>query len=371
MEIVIIGAGLAGLSCGLLLNKKGFDVTIIEKQKAPAHKVCGEYISNEVLPFLRTLGIDVSQLNPSRITDLELTTSGGRRFTAPLHLGGFGLSRYQFDNLLYRKALESGIAIHTSKVNDVTFDGQKFELSLADNSRLKAGVVIGAYGKRSNIDQRFGRRFFYNRSPFMGVKYHIRTDLAPTLIQLHNFDGGYCGVCKIEDDKYNLCYLTANKHLKRYGTLTNMHQEVLFKNQYVKRLFEDADFVSPKPQVINEISFERKTLVENHILFCGDAAGMISPLCGNGMAMAIHSGKILAETVADHLRWDPRCKDRQKLESAYKQRWQSQFAFRLAMGRIIQNLFLKQHTADYSLAAFNTFPALAGMLEKQTHGKPF
>ena len=70
-----------------------------------------------------------------------------------------------------------------------------------------------------------------------------------------------------------------------------MERQVLLKNPHLKRIFSEADFVFGRPEVINEISFETKDPVENHILMAGDAAGMITPVCGNGMAIAIHSGK--------------------------------------------------------------------------------
>ena len=49
-KIVIIGGGLAGLTAGIHLSKIGLSVQIFEKNDFPKHKVCGEYISNEVLP---------------------------------------------------------------------------------------------------------------------------------------------------------------------------------------------------------------------------------------------------------------------------------------------------------------------------------
>ena len=57
-DVVILGGGLAGLIASLILTQNGYDVVLIEKKTYPFHKVCGEYISNEVLPYLNSLGID-------------------------------------------------------------------------------------------------------------------------------------------------------------------------------------------------------------------------------------------------------------------------------------------------------------------------
>src|SRR5690606_28139952 len=152
----------------------------------------------------------------------------------------------------------------------------------------------------SNLDRQLNRKFFFKRSPYIGVKYHIRTDFPSDLIALHNFKDGYCGISKIEDDQYCLCYLSSRSNLKDHGNIKEMEENVLFRNNNLKYIFENSDFLYNKSEVINEICFEKKEAVYDHLLFCGDAAGMISPLCGNGMAMAIHSAKILSELISRH-----------------------------------------------------------------------
>ncbi|MEO8795711.1 MAG: NAD(P)/FAD-dependent oxidoreductase [Daejeonella sp.] len=369
-KVVIIGGGLAGLTCAILLKRNGYEVTVIEKKKYPFHRVCGEYVSNEVLPFLKSIRIKVGQLNPSLIDQLEVTSVSGKSLKSILPLGGFGLSRYQFDNLLYENAEQLGVNFIFEKVIDIRFCENKFEIQLANNQTLEAPLAIAAYGKRSNLDQKLSRSFFYNRSPYLGVKYHIKTELPSNLIRLDNFEGGYCGVCKIEDEKYSLCYLSENANLKKCGSIQEMEEQVLFKNPKLKYLFNNSEFMFDKPEVINEISFERKTLVENHLLFCGDSAGMITPLCGNGMAIAIHSGKILAESIARFAKKDKDL-NREALESDYIQNWESQFSLRLKTGRFIQRLFGSNLVSNISISALNNFPSITKLLVKKTHGKVF
>lgn len=79
-----------------------------------------------------------------------------------------------------------------------------------------------------------------------------------------------------------------------------MEEAVLFRNPFIRSIFEKSEFLFDRPETINEISFQTKQPVENHILMIGDAAGMIAPLCGNGMAMAIHSAKIVSERLLQY-----------------------------------------------------------------------
>ena len=110
-DVIIIGGGLAGLASAIHLSMQGLQVTLIEKSGYPRHKVCGEYISNEITPYLLWLGIDVSLLKPVAISKFEFTTQNDNMAKANLPLGGFGISRYSLDNLLYQKAKANGCFI--------------------------------------------------------------------------------------------------------------------------------------------------------------------------------------------------------------------------------------------------------------------
>jgi flavin-dependent dehydrogenase len=367
-KVIIVGGGLSGLTMSILLQKHGFEVHLFEKKRYPFHRVCGEYVSNEARPFLESLGLNIADLEPSRIEQLQVTSEAGASFQTQLDLGGFGLSRFRLDHLLFQHAEKLGVNFHFEKILDISFRDNHFEINTASGMH-QAVITIAAYGKRSNLDQRLSRAFFYKRSPYLGVKYHIKTDLPKNLIRLDNFKGGYSGVCKIEDDKFNLCYLTEGSNLKSYQNIAEMEEQVLFKNPHLKYLFKNSEFIYDKPEVINEISFRQKTLVENHLLFCGDSAGMITPLCGNGMAMAIHSAKILSETIIHFAATD--LINRDLLEQDYISKWSKQFSTRLRTGRFIQGLFVNSSLGNVSVSVMNKLPGVANLLIKKTHGNIF
>ena len=76
-----------------------------------------------------------------------------------------------------------------------------------------------------------------------------------------------------------------------------MEERVLMKNPFLKNIFSNAEFLYESPLTISRISFNKKSQVENHVLMIGDAAGMITPLCGNGMSMALHGSKLAFEEI--------------------------------------------------------------------------
>jgi flavin-dependent dehydrogenase len=218
------------------------------------------------------------------------------------------------------------------------------------------------------MDISLDRSFIRKRSPYAGVKYHIRTDHPADLISLHNFKDGYCGLSQIEESKYTLCYLTHRNNLKKFGNIKEMEENVLYKNPFLKSVFQNSEFLFERPEVINEISFSTKSPIENHVLMAGDAAGMITPLCGNGMAMAIHSAKILSELVMDFVNGEL---TRPQLETSYSTSWNSHFARRLWAGRQIQRLFGDEWSSNLAVNLMRKSKPVAEFIISQTHGTPF
>ncbi len=367
-DIIIIGGGLAGLVSAIHLSKAGLRVTLIEKNEYPKHKVCGEYISNEVLPYLQYLNADPMLTGAKKITRFQLSTTRGKIIETTLPLGGFGVSRFMLDNFLLQKAIKNGCTIKQDIVSDVHFMNDAFEVTTKDGAKLSAKIVIGAFGKRSNMDITLTRDFIKNKSPFVGVKTHLQGNFPDDLVALHNFEGGYCGVSQVENGNMNVCYLANYKSFQRYKNIDAFNKEVLYKNPHLKNIFENSTTVFEQPLTISQISFSDKTTVQDHILMCGDAAGMIHPLCGNGMAMAIHSAKIAAELVIDY--FNKKIKSREELEATYQVEWNNQFKKRISTGRVLQSLFGKDNLARAIMYGLTHIPGLLPSIIKQTHGKP-
>jgi flavin-dependent dehydrogenase len=366
-EVLIIGGGLAGLTAAIHLSKIGLQVTVIEKNEFPKHKVCGEYISNEVLPYLNWLDLNIADLNPTNITNLEFSTASGKTIKSVLPLGGFGISRFALDEYLYKKALENGCKIIQDNVEHILFKDNQFIVT-TNNSILKSEIVIGAFGKRSNVDQKMNRDFINKKSYWLAVKAHYSGDFPNDLVGLHNFKGGYCGVSKVEKDMINICYLADYVTFKQFKNIEEYQNSVVSENPHLRVIFEKSSLLFEKPLTISQISFEKKQAVENHILMIGDTAGLIHPLCGNGMAMAIHSAKITSELINKYYRNE--IKSRNELEEKYIQEWNLNFRERLKMGRFLSYLLQKQKLSAILMRLLIIFPFLLPKIIKKTHGKP-
>jgi menaquinone-9 beta-reductase len=369
MQVVVVGGGISGLVTAIQLAIAGIQCSVVEKKIYPFHRVCGEYISNETVPFLQSCNLFPDRYNPPRIQRFQLSSVRGKSKILPLDLGGFGISRHAFDFFLYEKAKSLGVIFYLKEeVEKILFDNEMFFIN-TQSRQLEADIVVGAFGKRSKVDIQLNRSFIQKRSPYVGVKYHIKTDHPDDLIALHNFEGGYCGISNVEDGKTNLCYLTHRENVKRFKSIKEMEEAVLFKNPFLKNIFANSQFLFDKPETINEISFETKLPVDAHILMAGDAAGMITPLCGNGMAMAIHSAKIVSDLIIKHTRQEKLL--RGQLEQQYTKAWTKLFKNRLWFGRQVQKLFGNEWASNATVNLAINIRPIADMIIKGTHGDPF
>lgn len=367
-DVIIIGGGLAGLCNSIHLSKYGKKVLLIEKNSYPKHKVCGEYISNEVLPYLNFLDVNPFDLGAVKIDKFQLSTTKNKIISAKLPLGGFGISRYTLDHLLAEKAKENSTVILQDSVINVRFSNNVFSVETKENDQFTSKIAIGSFGKRSLLDVKMERDFIKKKAPYLGVKMHVKGNFSSDLVALHNFMGGYCGVSKVENDAINLCYITSFSSFKKYKTIENFQEQVVFKNQFLKEIFTNSIAVFDKPLTISQISFETKKPVENHMLMSGDAAGMIHPLCGNGMSMAIQSAQIASTLILNYLNGE--IESRIKLEKSYIRQWNKKFKLRLKVGHFIALLFRQDKIAEILLIILKKLPFLLPIIIKRTHGKP-
>jgi flavin-dependent dehydrogenase len=369
-DVAIAGGGLAGISLAILLAQKGWRVCLFEKEIYPFHKVCGEYISMESWDFLVRLGLPLEKWELPKINELNITAADGKMVCANLPLGGFGVSRFKLDAALAELARSKGVALfEDTRVYDIHFE-EDWHLIESKAGLFTSKVACACYGKKSNLDVKWKRLFLKeeNRN-YVGVKYHVKTDLPENQISLHNFPGGYCGISKIEENRYCLCYLTKSENLKdNRHSIPAMEEIILKQNPSLRKLLDDVTVLYDEPVTISQISFAKKTQVENHVLFIGDAAGMITPLCGNGMSMALHGSKIAAESINDFL--DNKI-SRTQMENSYLKNWNRQFARRLKTGRFIQRFFGNPFWSTFLVRIMKPFPMLVRSLIRQTHGEKF
>lgn len=358
----IVGGGIAGLSLSVLLAQKGHRVILFEKNEYPFHKVCGEYVSNESRDFFMRLGLPLDRWHLPQIGKLGISSEKGFMLEADLGLGGFGISRYKMDQALCELAMQAGVTvIQKCRVTNVSDTAVT-----TTQGTYRVRLAVGSFGKVSPVFSN------YEPSPgpnYIGVKYHIKTDFPGDRIELHNFSGGYCGISKVEEGRYCLCYLTSADNLKKSGnSIKHMEENILFKNPFLKTIFTSSDFLMETPVTVSNIKFGMRKLSDEHLIYAGDAAGCISPLTGNGMSMAAYSANKLA-SYADAFLSGSLSLD--ALKAQYAGTWQKQFSARLQRGRLLQKVLSQKTLSHLVLRSLSLSGALTRQVIRSTHGEPF
>ncbi len=367
-DVIVVGAGLGGASVAIHLAKTGLRVLLLEKQRLPAHKLCGEFLSTEVGAAFARLGVleAVRAAGAREIGAAFVTTADGASFEAPLPGRGLGLSRYRLDMLLFEHARACGAdARDGTPVRGVSggLHGG-FEVE-TDAGTFAAQVVIGAYGKRSRLDRRLGRAFLRQPAGRVGFKAHYEGLELPGVIELHAFPGGYCGLLPVEDGRVNACWIADAAVLAAAGDPEAMIRQALLRNPVLARRFGAMHRVSERFLAVGQVSFARKELFASDVCMVGDAAAMIAPLCGDGMAMALRSAEIAAPLAAAFASGRIGAYDFRK---RYADEWESAFRTRLRAGRWLHRLYSRPALAALGVRACRYVPGLAGAVIRATRG---
>ena len=368
-DALIIGGGLAGCSAALQLAGRGKRVLLLEKQRYPAHKLCGEFLSVEVLAMFERLGVReaVWQAGARPIDHTLITTTGGAVFESALPGTALGLSRYTLDRLLFEQARNAGAeACDGISVRAVEGSFEEGFAVTASEGVFEARLVLGAYGKRSLLDRKLDRPFLNTRSPFVAFKAHYEGIALPDVIELHGFPGGYCGLSHVEQGRTNACWIAREATLKEAGgTPEAMIEHALMQNPALAGRFRAMERVTERFVAVSQITFVSKGAFAGDVCMIGDTAGMIAPMCGDGMAMALRSAEMAAPLVAAYLEGRA---DAASFREHYARAWQREFGVRMRLGRWMHHAYCRPAVARLGVGAVRRMPGLGRWLIRKTRG---
>jgi flavin-dependent dehydrogenase len=269
--ITIVGGGLAGLSLGIGLRRRGVPVTLHEVGRYPRHRVCGEFISGVSDATLEALGVAGSMADAPRHRRLSWFRHGRKLLSRELPEAAIAISRHRLDERLATRFGESG--------------GELVEASRRTR-RAAEGEVWSA-----------GR--FARKSRWIGLKCHVENLAMEDGLEMHLGAGGYVGLTPVEDGRVNVCGLfEVDRSLSgRGGELLLAYLRRGGHDELIRRIGsgrrDDASFRAVA-------GFEPGWQpVDDGVCVVGDACGMIPPFTGNGMSMAFESAELALEPLRD------------------------------------------------------------------------
>ncbi|MFN8475214.1 MAG: FAD-dependent oxidoreductase [Anaerolineae bacterium] len=375
-DVVVIGAGLAGSAAATHLARAGARVLLLEAEAFPHDRLCGEFLSPESAPMLERLGASdaVAAAGPSRMTEARVTSPGGAVWSSHLPSSALGLSRRALDALLFENAAAAGVVTlapaRVTNVVQVAEGTQRVAYRVRDGEtrEVAARLALGAWGKRSGLDRALARRFLYRDHPTFALKAHYHGPRIGARVELHTFDGGYCGLADVEGGKVNLCLLAETRLLRAQGGDPEAFaRNVLPTNPALGDWLAQAERIHPRFIAISQVPFSPKEQVVDGVLMLGDAAGLISPLAGNGMAMAMAAAEMASPLALAYL--DGKM-SRVDLEREYSRRWRARFGRRLRLGRVLQPLMFQPRTLGVGLRLLRAAPFVGRALVAGTREAP-
>lgn len=354
-DAAVIGAGPAGSAAATVLAESGRRVLLLEKDRFPRPKVCGEFLSGEALSSLDRLGVRsrVEAALPERIVRGVIRPPRGRGISFDLPLAALGVSRFFLDDLLARRAAEAGAEVRFGArvvyAREETPAGFRIRVVEAGTeSDVGAGFVVGAWGRWDSLDRSLERGFLRQRRRFFAFSRDYAGATAPFAeeVRLYLFDGGYCGLTRVEGGAVNLAGVVSEKTFRRQGS----RWDSLCGHARRSNPFLDRDLSGLDPGPVGflgtgPVYFTAKPPVENGLVMAGDAAGFLDPFSGVGQAAALSSGILAGETVERALSGQVARGD---LARAYEDAWRGRFSPRFQWSARLRMLIL--HPAAGALA---------------------
>ena len=373
-DVAIIGGGPAGSSAAMLLSRMGYSVSIIEKKSFPREVLCGEFISKEVVEFLQEnlLYEEFLSLNPNPITSFRFSGENGKDLISSLKFTAYGIKRSRLDNFLLSKAKENGAEIfQPAEVREIIkqTDGYllKIKSGVQEEFTLNSKIIIAAYGKQNILDKNSGRDFYRKKSKLNGVKFHIDkvhfNSFNLEEIQIYTGRGVYCGLNAVDKNTITLCFLEKRNKLQYSpkDLLLQLSRENIKFNALLSQDF--FDYVETLPVYgTGNIYFGKRDIVNEGIFYIGDAAGVIAPLVGDGIGMAVQS----AGLVSDILFRNNLVQEKAGIE--FEKEWSNMFLRRISLAGIIQKSVLNNSFRNPGIKMVSLFPGALSTIIKYTRG---
>jgi menaquinone-9 beta-reductase len=390
-DAVVVGAGPAGCAAAGVLAERGRRVLLLERDRLPRRKVCGEFLSGRARPALDRLGVRAHVEAIARpMSAGAIHPPSGRAVRFELTAPALGISRFALDALLARRAAELGCEVRCgARVAELRWEDGDFRVSWvgasgAEGGEARAAFAVGAWGRWDALDRALERRFGRERSRYAGWSRDYAVERAPAQgpnplagsgapaqepnalprsgapaqdVRLYVFHGGYCGLSPIEGRRVHLAGVVSERLRRELGGgWEAVEAHARGTNPALDRdlgaLGQGGDALGTGP-----VYFTRKPPTSDGVILAGDAAGVLDPFSGEGQASALFAGILAGETIARAL---DSGEAPERAAREYARAWRRQLARRFAWSAAFRGLVLRPRLAGAAAAvAGETLTALA------------
>ena len=332
-DVVVVGAGPAGSAAAKILAEQGINSILIDKEQFPRDKPCGGGLTSRVLtrfPYIKDLNLIESSSYGSCLYSQSLQHQAELHKQEPVTSM---VLREKFDDALVNLAIDSGARFHEGKtVTNINKTSEKAKVTLNDGTYVQADIVIGADGFFSTVARKTGLLL---KHKYVGIsvveefpmdsKDMDRIYTKGRVCHIHHNVYGGTGYGWVFPKRCCVNIGLVDYHVSGDPKNTKKNLGKIFDN-YLS-LLKNTDLI---PENIasrrlrgGHLPFHPlKQTYANHTILCGDAAGFINPLNGEGIYYALASGEISARVAAEAIQANDTS---EQFLSRYEKQWKNDF----------------------------------------------
>jgi geranylgeranyl reductase family protein len=310
VDVVVVGAGPAGVAAGIAAQERGLDVLVVDRAEFPRDKTCGDGLTAGALRLLSRLGVDLAEVpGYAPVDEVVLASPSGRRAVLTLprtEALAAVMRRADLDATLVEHARARGVAVRTGvAVEALRTDGGSVQIATSDGAQISARFVVAADGHYSSVRRVLCPGAARDLGTWHAFRWYVRgvADQRLWVIFERDLLPGYAWSFPLGGDHANVGFgvLRGSPVLEGDGRghrLRDLAAGLLERASVREAIGTTAVPEGPPRAWPIPAAFHAVRLCSGRTLFAGDAAGVVDPMTGEGIAQALETGILAADAIA-------------------------------------------------------------------------
>ena len=303
-DLLVVGAGPAGAAAAIAARRHGFDVALVDKATFPRDKTCGDGLTTAALDRLEQLGVPVPGLGAEPVRSVVVVAPDHWQVELPLPESGWHatvVERTTLDAALVDRARAVGVAVHEGvSVDEVSIDPDAVRVRTSDGTQWHVPFVIAADGHYSSVRRLTARAVEPDLGAWHAVRQYFGQVADPRLWVLFERDllPGYAWVFPLPDGRANVGFGVLRSAGYDGKALKRLWTDLLARPVLRAVLGPHAEPEARYRAWPIPTAYSPERLVDGRVLYAGDAAAVVDPMTGEGIAQALDTGVFAADAVA-------------------------------------------------------------------------